>query len=191
MVICVDTRATDVALVSLRDLLYTILIFKSGFKELTLARKSLILINDSSADLSRIKSELHKYESDLELALLLHNEITGSFFLSTPPPSAHACAALVDVATKNEAMYKQTAKEEKTKIPKHQAQETIELLRDKKFALHAFKLNRQYTSPLVPKVADAIVMKYRRLFLRTKTKFHANQLKVEIGCLKSLILQRC
>ena len=57
--------------------------------------------------------------------------------------------------------------------------------------LRAFKLDWQYAPPLVLKVADTIGLRYRRLFLHVKTKFHANQLKVEITRLKMLILQKC
>ncbi len=47
----IDTSTADIAPTALRDLLRSVLTFKSGFEELTLACKSLILINDSPADL--------------------------------------------------------------------------------------------------------------------------------------------
>ena len=127
--------------VPLRDLLRSVPTFKSDFEELTLACKSLILIDDSPADLGRISLEVHKYESDSEVALPPYNKTAASSPPGTPPPSARACAAFVDVAIKNKAMYKQTAREEETNIQKHQAKETVELLRDEEFAPRAFKLD--------------------------------------------------
>lgn len=88
-------------------------------------------------------------------------------------------------------MYKQTAREEKAKIQKYWAQKTIELLLNEEFALHMFKLDWPHTPPLAPKVIDTIGLKYKKLFLYAKTKFHANQLKVEILHVKILTLQGC
>ena len=190
-VICVDAPAANIACVALRDLLRSVPTFKGGFEELTLARKSLILSDDSPADLSQINLGVHDYESDSEVALPPHNETAGSSPPGTPPPSARACAAFVDVATKNKVMYKQLARKEEAKIQKHRAQETVELLRDKEFAPRGFKLDRQRAPPLAPEVADAIGLRYGRLSLRAKTNFHADQLKVEIARLKMLTSQGC
>lgn len=104
---CVDASAANVTLVPLQDLLRSVPTFKSGFEALTLARKSLILINDSLADLDQISLEVHKYESDSEVALPPHNKtILASSPLGTSPSSALAYAAFVDVVTKNKVMYK-------------------------------------------------------------------------------------
>ncbi len=188
---CVDAPTADVARVPLQDLLHSIPTFKSGFEELTFARKSLILIDDSPADLGQISLEVHLYELDSEVALPPYNKTAASSPPGTPLPSARACAAFVDIATKNEAMYKQMAKEEEANIQKHWAQETIKLLRDEEFAPRGFKLDRQRAPPLALEVTDAVGFRYRRLSLRAKTKFHADQLKVEIARLKMLTSQGC
>lgn len=168
-----DAPAADVARVPLRDLLHSVPTFKSGFEELTLARKFLILIDNSPAHLGKISLEVHKYESDSEVALPPHNKTTGSFPPGTPPPNACVFAPFVDVVTKNKAIYEQMARGEEAKIQKHRAQETVELLRDEEFAPRAFKLDWQRAPPLAPEVADAIGLRYERLSLRAKTKFHA------------------
>lgn len=82
-------------------------------------------------------------------------------------------------------------REKKAKIQKYWVQETVELLQDKKFALSTFKLDWQHAPPLAPKVVDTVDLRYGRLFLYAKTKFHANQLKMEIAYLKILTLQGC
>ncbi len=186
-----DVPAANVARIPLQDLLRSIPTFKSGFEELTLARKSLILIDDSPANLGRISLEVHKYKSDSEVALLPHNKTAGSSPPGTPSPSACAYAVFVDIMTKNEVMYKQTVREEEANIQKHRAQETIKLLRNKEFAPHGFKLDRQRAPLLPPEVADVVGLRYEKLSLRAKTKFHTNQLKVEIAHLKMLTSQRC
>ena len=111
--------AANVTYVLLQDLLYSVLIFKSGFKELTLARKSLILINDSSADLDQISLEVHKYKLDSEVALPTHNKIVASSPPGISPSSTHTYATFVNVAIKKEIMYKQMAKKEEANIQKY------------------------------------------------------------------------
>lgn len=58
------------------------------------------------------------------------------------------------------------------------------------FVLCTFKLDCQRALPLAREVADSIGLRYGRLFLRAKSKFHANLLKIEIARLKMLTLQR-
>lgn len=67
----------------------------------------------------------------------------------------------------------------------------MELLQDKEFAPYVFKLDWQHAILLTPKVADIIGLRYERLSLHTKTKFHTNLLKMEIVRLKMLTLQEC
>lgn len=55
----------------------------------------------------------------------------------------------------------------------------------------ASKLDWQRAFLLAPKVTDVIGLRYRKLSLRAKTKFHDNQLKVEISHLKMLTSQGC
>lgn len=70
-------------------------------------------------------------------------------------------------------------------------QKTIEFLQNKEFVPYIFQLNWQHISLLAPKVANIIDLRYKRLFLYAKIKFHANQLKIKIVHLKILILQGC
>lgn len=105
-VICVDAPTADITYIPLRELLRFVPTFKSGFEELTLACKSLILMNNSLADLGRIDLKVYKYELDSEVALPSHNKIAASSPPDIPLPSAHTYATFVHVATKNKAMYK-------------------------------------------------------------------------------------
>lgn len=116
MVICVDAPIINVARVPLRNLLRSVPTFKNSFEKFTFVRKSLILIDDSPADLDQISLEVHKYELDLEVVLPPYNKTAGNSLLGIPSLSARACDAFVNVAIKNEVMYKQTAREEETKI---------------------------------------------------------------------------
>lgn len=67
----------------------------------------------------------------------------------------------------------------------------MELLRHVEFAPRRFKLDRQRAPLMAPEVADAIGLRYGRLSFWTKTKFHAEQVKVEIARLKMLTSQSC
>lgn len=120
-VMSVNSPFAETFRVPLRDVLRSVPTFKGGFADLSLERKSLVLIADISADLSRINLDVHKYETDSEVALPLLNASAGSSPPDTPPPSARACSAFVDVATKNKALYKQAAREEKSTIHKQRA----------------------------------------------------------------------
>lgn len=44
---------------------------------------------------------------------------------------------------------------------------------------------------MTPNVADAIGLKYKKLFLQTKTIFQMEQVKVEIACLRILTTYSC
>lgn len=116
----VDAPAANVVHVPLQDLLRSVPTFKSGFEKLIFIRcKPLIVINNSPIDLGQISLKMHKYKSDSEVALLPHNKTVASFPSGILLPSVCACAAFVDIATKNKAMYKQMAKKEKANIQKH------------------------------------------------------------------------
>ena len=67
----------------------------------------------------------------------------------------------------------------------------MEFLRHVEFALRGFKLDCQRAPPIAPEVADAVGLRYGRLSFWAKTKFHAEQMKVEIACLKMLTSQSC
>ena len=70
-------------------------------------------------DLSQINLEVHTYKMDKDLILLPYNKTAGSFPSYTPLLSAYAYEVFVDIATQNEAIYKQAAKEEKAKVQKN------------------------------------------------------------------------
>lgn len=101
-----NALTTNIACVSLQDLLRFVLTFKSGFKELTFVRKSLIFIDNSSTDLGQINLEVHKYKLDSEVTLPSHNKTAVSSSFDIPPPSTCAYAAFINIATKNKAIYK-------------------------------------------------------------------------------------
>lgn len=63
----------------------------------------------------------------------------------------------------------------------------VELLQDTKFPQRAFELDCQRPPPMTPDVVDVIGLKYGRLFLRAKTIFHMEPVKVEITYLRMLI----
>ena len=101
-----DAFVANFSCVSLQDLLRSVPIFKNSFKKLIFARKFLIFNNDSLADLGQISFEVHKYKLDLKVTLLPYNKTAASSPSSTPLSSTYACAAFVNVITKNKAMYK-------------------------------------------------------------------------------------
>ena len=72
-------------------------------------------------DLGQISLEIHKYKLDSEVALSPYNKTAVTSSSGTLLSSAHTCAVFVDIATKNEAMYKQMAREEEANIQKHWA----------------------------------------------------------------------
>lgn len=125
---CVDVPTTDVVRVSLRDLLRSVPTFQGSFQDITFDRKALIFINENSIDLSQINLEVYTYKSDKDIMLPPYNKTASSSPSDTSLPSACACKVFVDVATKNETMYKQTAREKEANIQKDRAQETIKLL---------------------------------------------------------------
>lgn len=67
----------------------------------------------------------------------------------------------------------------------------MELLWDEEFAPREFKLDRMLAPPVAPEVADAIGLRYGTISLRAKSKFYADQVKVEIARLKMLTSQGC
>lgn len=190
-IMSVDSPDAEIFRVPLRDLLRAVPTFKDGFDKLTIERKSQVLIADVYRDLGRIDEAVRIYDLDSDAALDPFHESAGSSPPGTPPPNARACAAFVEVANKNEAMYEQAAKEEESVIYKQWAKETVELLRDEEFAPRGFRLDRLRVPDLAPEVADAIGLKYGRLSMRAKTKLHTDQMKVELKRLKLLVSQAC
>ena len=117
------TYSSDIFRFPLRDVLRAVPIFKDGFEELTLERKCMLLIADIGTDLTRISLEIHKYNSDSDVVLPPAPDYAVSSPPGTPPPSACACAAYVDVAIKTKATCEQAANEEEKAILEQRAKE--------------------------------------------------------------------
>lgn len=79
----------------------------------------------------------------------------------------------MNIANKTEMTCKNFTNEIKSVTIKARVKETVKLLWNAKFFLQGFKLDCQYASPIVVKVVDVIDLKYKRFFIRAKTKFHA------------------
>lgn len=71
------------------------------------------------------------------------------------------------------------------------AQETVTLTRGAEFPQTGFRLDMLRPLPLKPEVADKIGIRYGRVPMKAKTKFHIDQMKVEIQPLGILISQGC
>lgn len=188
-IMSVDSPEANIFRVSLRGLLRAVPTFKGGFDELTTERKSQVLIADVSKYLSRHNFAVHKCDLDLDATLAPPHESAGSSPPGTPPPNARDYAAFVEVASKNEEMYEQATEEEESIILNQEAQEMVELLRGEEFAPRGFRMNRLRAPALTPEVADAIGLRYGRLPFRAKTKFHVDQMKVELKRLKLFVSQ--
>lgn len=63
------TKGHEIFRVPLRDVLRSVPTFKGGFEDLTLERKSMLLVADIGTDLSRISLEVHEYNSDSDAVL--------------------------------------------------------------------------------------------------------------------------
>ena len=105
------------------------------------------------------------------------------------PPSTQAYAEFVKTVVRNEAKYKEIARVDESKITKYCAWEVVDLLYHVEFPLHEFKLDRISALSLDSDVADVIGLRYRRLPMRAKTKFHMDQIKVKLECLRLLVFQ--
>ncbi len=105
-----DASTANITCISLSNLLYFVLTFKSDFEEFTFACKSVIFIDDSFIDLGQISLEVYEYKSDLDVALLFHNKTVASSLSGTSLPSAYAYAAFIDSASKNKVIYKHSAR---------------------------------------------------------------------------------
>lgn len=60
-----------------------------------------------------------------------------------------------------------------------------------KFTLYRFKLDCWCACLMASKIADAIGLKYKKLFLQAKTKFYIKQIKINIAYLKILTFHNC
>lgn len=59
------------------------------------------------------------------------------------------------------------------------------------FPLREFKLDRMRVPALDPDVAEVVGLKYGKLSMCAKTKFHIDQMKVELEQLRLLVSQAC
>lgn len=150
----------------------------------------MLLIIDISTDLSQISLKVYKYDSNLDVALPSQTEYISTLE-STSPSGTQAYATFVDIANKTEMIYKKPANKEEKGILKAWAKKMVELLWGTKFPLQGFKLDYKRTLLIVAEVVDTISLKYGRLSIWAKIKFHVEQLKVEITHLKMLTSQSC
>ena len=67
----------------------------------------------------------------------------------------------------------------------------VVLMIDQEFLPTGYRLNIFCPLPLKLDVADAIGLQYSRLPLKTKSKFNANKMQVEIRRLNILVVQEC
>lgn len=95
------------------------------------------------------------------------------------------------IAIRNKAKYEEVAQVEKSEITKHYAWEVVDLLHHVEFLLRRFKLDHMRASALDPDVADKVGLRYGRLSMRAKTKFHVDQIKMELERLWLLVSQPC
>lgn len=58
--------------------------------------------------------------------------------------------------------------------------ETVKIMRNAEYPPTGFRLDMLRPPPLKPEVADEIGIKYGRVPLKAKTKFHIDQMKVDI-----------
>lgn len=133
--------ATNTFHILFYDVLRTIPIFKSGFENLTIKRKFMILITNIRTNLSWINIDPHKYDSDSEALLPATFNAAISSSPNILPLSGHACIPYIDVAAKIKVTSKKTTKEEEKQIFQRQAKEMMELFWDTKFTPWRLKLD--------------------------------------------------
>lgn len=184
------TKGHKIFCVPPHDVLRSVPTFRGGFEDFILKSKSMLFIADIGIDLSRISLNVYKYNFDLDAILPLASQ-SVSLPESTPLLGAWACAAFVDVANKTEITCEKVVNEKEKAILKERVKEMVELLWGIEFPSQGFKLDCQHAPPMVAEVVDAIGQKYGKLSMRAKTKFHAEQLKVEIAYLKMLTSYSC
>ena len=105
------------------------------------------------------------------------------------PPNTQAYAEFVKTVVRNEAKYEEIARVDESKITKYRAWEVVDLLYHVEFPLRKFKLDRISALALDSNVADVIGLRYGRLPIRAKTKFHMDQMKVKLERLRLLVSQ--
>lgn len=190
-VMAVDLSNEEICRVPIRDALRAVQSF--AFDDLTPAVKKRLVIRPATGDLfcADLSVSPQPDSDDSDNAGLIPTPATDSSKELTPAPDACACIEFTARAVSNEAAYATAAAAEEIDLTMEFARETTELLCRKQFARRAFCLDMLRAPPLQPETADPIGLRYRRLLLRAKTKFHVDQMKVEVGRLCVLVQQRC
>ncbi len=102
-------------------------------------------------------------------------------------PDTCACREFIATAVNNKASYASAGVAEEKELTANFAWETTKLLRHKNFAPQKFRLDILRAPPLLPETANAIGLQYGRLHLRAKTKFHIDQMQVELSRFRILV----
>lgn len=97
--------------VLLCDMLFAIPKLKSGFENLTIKRKFMILIANIRTDLNRSSLNIHKCDLDLDAPLSAAPNSANGPLPNTLLPSAYTYFVYIDVAAKTEGINKKTTKE--------------------------------------------------------------------------------
>lgn len=124
-------KGYKISYIPLYDLLFLVSIFKSGFNKLIFKRKSMLFIIDVNTDLSWKKLDVHKYNSDFNIALPpLAKYINLPDSISTI--NLWAYTAFIKFVNKTKMIYNKAANKEEKVILKMQAKK-MELLQDIEF----------------------------------------------------------
>lgn len=190
-VMAVDLTDADIYSVPLRDILRTVQTF--DWEDLVGPLKDRLVIHQSAGDLffADLIVDIDSRPDPTKPASLPPPPSSNNSKENTPSPDARACGEFIATAVNNEASYTAAAVAEEKDLTANFARETTELLRHKNFAPRKFRLNTLRAPPLLTETADAIGLRYGRLHLRAKTKFHVNQMQVELSRLRILVQQGC
>lgn len=102
--------------ISLCDMLCTISTFQSNCQNLTIERKSMVLIIIIRTDINRINLNIYKYKSDLDSELPITLDSVLNSPSNIPLLSTHNCVVFIDVVTKTKTISKVVTKEQKKAI---------------------------------------------------------------------------
>lgn len=175
--------------VPIKDLIRSVQTFKFG--EMTTEIKERLIILPDQRDLFTASLSVHENYDEYESATMPDTSDGSSSTLPTPEPDTRVCNKFVSTEVKNEGAYIKAAELEERQHTHELALDTVQLVRDQEFAPTGYRLETFCPSPLKPEVADEIGLWYGRIPLKAKTKFHADQMRVEIRRLGLLIAQGC
>lgn len=186
----VDLNEEDICCVSLCNVLRAVQCFE--FNALLTPIKERLVIRPATGDLFIMNLSVACIDgSDHEDKLSLPPAGTSPREDSTPELNARSCAEFTAKAVNNEAVYLAVAVSKEKELTAELAWETTKLLRGEEFAPRGFCLDTFRPPPLFSVTADAIGFRYGRLTLKAKTKFHVDQMKVEVARLRILVQQGC